>query len=136
MKPIDIKKIEGYSNIEDLIPERNFLKYTQLWSMDYTHFMDESGDIKRRLIIELCKDLNEYEKPTIKIILDEPQYMNLCPNNEICGLVIAEMITPGHKASPFLQLYDDEISDWKITFKKIRFDRGEQKPKLEQKNHD
>jgi len=110
MLPVDIKKIEGYSKISDLIPEGNFLRYTEVWSVTFTHFLDEVGDVKQRIVIELCEDLNGYDKLTIQIIMDEPWNINLCPNDQILGLTIEDFTLQGYE-KPNLRLYDYEMSN-------------------------
>ena len=77
---MDIKKIEGYLDIEDLIIEYGLVGYTYIWSSSFEHFWDSLGDLKNKFTLEMARSPNgNSNEKTIKIIMSDctPAFTNL-----------------------------------------------------------
>ena len=130
MTHADLTKIEGWDAIRELIPEGDFLRFTEIWSLRLEHYLDPAGDLRRQLILELCRDVYEYGAPTVRITMDQPGKMDVCPNSQIRGLGIDDFRQEGWEHTSY-HLYDYEGSDWDVYCEGIAFSRGSQIPPYE-----
>ncbi len=131
MVPANIKEFLGYPDVADLLSEGHLLNFKQVWSLTYGHFLDESGELQSKLILELTKDRDAYDIPTIRIILEKPTNMNIFPDSDIIQLSIDDYRIDGWERGNF-SIYDAEMdTDWEIFCEGIVFERGKQLPQLE-----
>ena len=128
MIPANIKTFPGYKEVEDLLPDGHLINYKQIWSVKYDHYLDESGDLFNRLILELTQDQQAYDIPIIRMIIEKPRNMILCPDIEIIQLSIDDYRIDDWEQGNF-KIYGAEMdSNWEIFCEKIIFERGAQRP--------
>ena len=128
MVPANIKEFTGYKDVSDLLPEGHLINYRQIWSISYDHFLDDAGDLHNRLILELTKDRNAFDIPIVRMIIEKPMNMILCPDSEIIQLSIDDYRVDGWEQGNF-KIYNAEMdTDWEILCEAIIFERGTQKP--------
>ena len=130
MIPVNLRLLPGYNDISDLIPDGHLLHYKQVWSLNFRHELDESGDLCKALIIELTKDRDAYDVPTIKLVINTPRDMRLFPNSNISQLSIYDYEVDGWSNASYL-IYDaEQDTDWNIYCVGISFERGRQLPEF------
>ena len=111
-----------------MLPDGHLINYKQIWSVKYDHYLDESGDLFNRLILELTQDQQAYDIPIIRMIIEKPRNMILCPDIEIIQLSIDDYRIDDWEQGNF-KIYGAEMdSNWEIFCEKIIFERGAQRP--------
>jgi len=130
MIPVNLKSLPGYSEISDLAPDGHLVHYKQVWSLNFHHELDDTGDLCQELIIELTKDREAYDVPTIKMIIKSPRNMRLFPSWNIVQLSIDDYKVDGWSNGNY-HIYDaEQDTDWEIYCMDISFERGRQLPEF------
>ena len=132
----DIEKIEGYSDIENLITKYGSTRYTYIWSSSFEHFWDSSGDLKYKFIIKMARFPDGNSEETIKIIMNDccPVFASpvfASPGYQIMGLAIRDRVSDQWVGSRYC-VYDYEVSTFEVYCSSIRFSKGRQHVEFEE----
>jgi hypothetical protein len=120
--PDVITSLQGYEDVQDLVPDGLFLHCTDIWRFSLEHYRDEFDELKRRLVLELARNIQNAHSDTVAIIMESPTQISFPDSWQILGLDVEDIRDRGLEGLRW-RVYDYEMSGFQLYCASIRLER-------------
>jgi hypothetical protein len=120
--PRTIPSLPGYEDVRDLIPEGMFLHCTDVWRLSLEFYRDDIDGLKRRMVLELVRDVQNSSADRVAVIMEVPTQISLPDSWQILGLDFEDIRDRGMEDVRW-RAYDYEMSGFEVYCSSIRLER-------------
>ncbi len=120
--PTAITGFPGYETVQDLIPDGLFLHCTDVWRLSLEHYSDDLGELSRRMVLELARDVQDPDADRLALIMESPAQISFPDSWQILGLDVEDVRDRGWEGLRW-RVYDYEMSGFEFYCASIRFER-------------
>jgi hypothetical protein len=120
--PSTILGIPGYEDVSDLIPDGLFLQCTDIWRLSLEFYSDEIDGLKRRMVLELVRDVEDPSADRVAVIMEAPSQISFPDSWQILGLAFEDIRDRGMEGIRW-RVYDYEMSGYEVLCSSVRFER-------------
>jgi len=117
-----ITQLPGYEDVQDLIPGGVLLYCKDVWRLCFEHYRDEIDDLRRRMVLELARDVQDRASDRVAMIMEAPTQISFPDSWQIIGLDVEDIGERGWEGLRW-RVYDCEMSGFELYCASIRFER-------------